>query len=169
MPNLYTWASANYLINTKRWPPGGVGTYLNVNIPGTPQYNGNPKKIGVTGIALSQQGAPSSGCCRAPGSASNTHADFRGYGDFRKGSRRGWWLHLDYNGDGKDDIKKRGSAKKWLRENHPNGNALIKFFETWYRGYGLQPPDFEFPRMSNAVPNWNQMMGREPFGPKNTS
>ena len=41
LPNLYTWASSHYLMHTRRLPPSGGGTYLNMNIPRSNKYNPN--------------------------------------------------------------------------------------------------------------------------------
>ena len=163
LPNLYTWASSHYLMNAKRLPPSGGGTYLNMNIPGSNKYNSN-KPPGVTGINLSEQGKAAKRSCPAPGSSTNTHYDYRGHCSHKPGKGKTAWIHLDTDADGKDDIKGTYKYKAWLTTYHPKGQLIVDFIASWIKGTNMQPTDFKFPPMSNAVPNWNQASGQEPFG-----
>ena len=168
LPNLYTWASSQHLINAKRIPGGGGGTYLNMNIPQSNKYRAG-RPAGITGIALSEQGKAAARSCPAPGSSTNTHYDYRGHGDHKLSNGRGFWIHLDIDADGKDDLKGSYKYKLWLKTYHPKGKLIVDFISSWYKGTNMQPPDFKFPQMSNNVPNWNQMSGQEPFGSGNVS
>jgi hypothetical protein len=168
LPNLYTWASSHYLINARRIPGGGGGTYLNMNIPQSNKYNRN-RPPGITGIALSEQGRAAAGGCPAPGSSTNTHYDYRGHASHKLGKGKTAWIHLDTDGDGHDDHKGSHKYKAWLKTYHPKGQLIVDFISSWLGGKNMQPPDFKFPQMSNAVPNWNQVSGQEPFGAGNVS
>ena len=118
----------------------------------------------MTGIALAEQGMAAARHCPAPGSSTNTHYDFRGHADHKPGASRAMWIHLDTDGDASDDLKGPHAYKAWLKTYHPKGQLIIDFIDSWHSGTPIQPPDFRFPQMSNAVPNWNQVSGQEPFG-----
>ena len=190
VPHLYTWAVTRYLMGNgaRRLPKGKVGMYLNVNIPGTPNYNAN-NPIGIQGTHFSKQGKQiyhkvenrigpnNKRWWKAPGGNTGVHYDFSGTrsapiaGFFRSNSRpgykgQGYYIYLNTDGQANSEFQGTSQSRKWLDKEHPAGREILDFIDKWVKI--RQPVDFDgFPYniipANEYVPNWNQLLGLEPW------
>lgn len=189
VPHLYTWAVTRYLMGdgAKRLPKGKTGMYLNVNVPGTPSYiENNP--IGIESTNFNKQGkqvyhkignriSPNNKpWWKAPGGNTGVHYDIAGKASkpiagFHRGSApgyggRGYYIFLNTDGQASSEIQSTSKARKWLKEEHPNGIEILNFIDAWIKA--KEPLNFPgFPHniipANEYVPNWNQLLGLEPW------
>lgn len=186
VPHLYTWAVTRYLMGNgaKRLPLGKAGMYLNVNVPGTPNYNEN-NPIGIRDLDFTNQGkqikhAKSKPWWKAPGGNTGVHYDIAGKinapiaGFYRVNKNtgramypgKGYYIWLNTDGYGNSEYDRTTKSRDWLKDHHPNGRKILDFIDKWVKI--RQPVNFEgFPYdiipANEYVPNWNQLLGLEPW------